>query len=74
MQREPSFYLQNRYRFSEEEVQRIANKTGISLVAGIEYSRRELNDMGIQGKTAQKLRAYLESLGVYRTSYESYNY
>ena len=60
---DPSWFRQMRFIFNEQDVE-ILKSRGYNVQANREYSRGQLNDMGIIGSTGGKVKAFLNKLGI----------
>ncbi len=60
---DPGFFYTQRYKFDGNDVKALA-KHGFKVQAGKEYSRSDLNNMGIPGSDAEEMKANLIKLGV----------
>ncbi len=62
-ERDPGIFYTQHYTFNSDDVKALA-KHGFKVKAGKEYSRNQLNTMGIPGDDAEKMKANLIKLGV----------
>ncbi len=61
--RDPGIFYTQHYTFDSNDVKALA-KHGFKVKAGQEYSRKQLNTMGIPGSDAEEMKANLIKLGV----------
>lgn len=60
---DPGVFRQMRFIFNEQDVE-ILKSRGYNVQANREYSRGELNDMGIPGSTGGKVKNFLNDIGI----------
>ena len=61
---DPGGFFALRFYFSVDDVTKIRNALGIDIEPDHGYIRSELNDKGIPGYSIEKVKEYLESIGI----------